>query len=76
MGKQIVLSDIPVHREQAPDRGFFFPADDPEALATAMVAAYNAFDPQKDAAKQDAASADFPERQRQFAETYLQIVCS
>ena len=74
MGKQIVLSDIPVHREQAPERGFFFPADDPEALAAAMMAAYNGFDTQKDAAKQDAARADFPERQRQFAEAYLQIV--
>ncbi len=40
MGKQIVLSDIPVHREQAPDRGFFFPPEDPDALTAAMIAAY------------------------------------
>jgi glycosyltransferase involved in cell wall biosynthesis len=73
-GKQIVLSDIPVHREQAPERGFFFPADDPEALAAAMMAAYNEFDAHKDAAMQDAASARFPERQRKFGEAYLRIV--
>ncbi|HZY74345.1 MAG TPA: glycosyltransferase family 1 protein [Edaphobacter sp.] len=74
MGKQIVLSDIPVHREQAPERGFFFPADDPEALATAMKAAFDEFDSQKDAAMQDAASVHFPERQREFGEAYLQTV--
>jgi glycosyltransferase involved in cell wall biosynthesis len=74
MGKQIVLSDIPVHREQAPERGFFFPADDPEALAVAMMAAYIGFDAHKDTAVQDAASARFPERQREFGEIYLRIV--
>lgn len=74
MGKQIVLSDIPVHREQAPERGFFFPVDDPEGLASAMKAAYNGFDAPKDAAMQKAASARFPERQREFGEAYLRIV--
>jgi glycosyltransferase involved in cell wall biosynthesis len=74
MGKQIVLSDIPVHREQAPERGYFFPADDPEALAAAMKAAYNGFDTQKDAAMQEAASGRFPERQREFGEAYLRTV--
>ncbi len=74
MGKQIVLSDIPVHREQAPGRGFFFPPEDPDALATAMVAAYNGFDSQQDAAMLGEAMACFPERQRQFGEAYLAIV--
>jgi len=74
MGKQIVLSDIPVHREQAPERGFFFPANDPEALAAAMMDAYNQFDAHKDAAMQDAARARFPGRQREFGEAYLRTV--
>lgn len=74
MGKQVVLSDIPVHREQAPERGFFFPVNDPEALAAAMIAAYNRFDAHKDAAMQDAISARFLERQREFGEIYLRIV--
>ena len=74
MGKQIVLSDIPVHREQAPERGFFFPANDPEALAAAMIAAHNEFDIRKEAAMQNEARVRFPERQREFGEAYLQTV--
>lgn len=74
IGKQIVLSDIPVHREQAPERGFFFPADDPEALAEAMTVAYNQFDVDEDVAKQNAASTRFQERQREFGEAYLRTV--
>ena len=31
MGKAVVLSDIPVHREQAPGRGLFFDPRDPDA---------------------------------------------
>lgn len=74
MGKSIVLSDLPVHREQAPGRSYFFPAEDPEALAGAMLAAYNGFDPQYDAAMQELAKAQFPQRQREFGEAYRAIV--
>ncbi len=74
MGKQIVLSDIPVHREQAPPGGFFFPPEDPEALAVAMNAAYKEYDESKDATMRAAAIAHFPGRQREFGEAYLQIV--
>lgn len=74
MGKQIVLSDIPVHREQAPERGFFFPPEKPDALADALTAAYNGFDRQQDAVMQGKASARFPERQREFGEAYQAIV--
>lgn len=73
-GKQIVLSDIPVHREQAPEHGFYFPPEDSAALAAAMRAAYAAFDEERDAAMQLAARTRFPERQRAFAETYQRIV--
>ncbi len=34
LGKTVVLSDIPVHREQLGDRGHFFPPLDPERLAS------------------------------------------
>jgi glycosyltransferase involved in cell wall biosynthesis len=74
MGKQIVLSDIPVHLEQAPERGIFFPAEDPDALADAMVLAYNEFDSQRDDAMQDQARNLFPRRQREFGERYLAII--
>jgi hypothetical protein len=74
MGKQIVLSDITVHREQAPERSFFFPSEDPEALADSMQAAFNRFDAQHDAAIQASARAHFPARQQKFAEAYWDII--
>ena len=74
MGKQVVISDIAVHREQAPDRGFFFPPEDPEALAEALIAAYNGFDREMDLAMQAAARECFPARQREFGRAYLDIV--
>jgi glycosyltransferase involved in cell wall biosynthesis len=74
MGKQIVLSDIPVHLEQAPERGIYFPAEDPDALAEAMVLAYNEFDGQQDGAMQVQARDLFPQRQREFGERYLAII--
>ena len=73
MGKQIVLSDIPVHREQAPEREFFFPPDDPEALAAAMMAAYSGWR-EEDVATQEAAISRCLNRQRQYAKAYIQIV--
>ncbi len=76
MGKQIVLSNIAVHLEQAPERGFFFPADDPEALAAAMMVAYNGFDVHEDVSMQDAARTRFLERQREFGKAYLRIIHS
>jgi hypothetical protein len=73
MGKQIVLSGIPVHRVQAPERGFFFPTDDPEALATAMMAAYNGWY-EEDVAMQDGASGRFLNRWRENAKANPHIV--
>ncbi|WP_260703349.1 glycosyltransferase family 4 protein [Edaphobacter flagellatus] len=74
IGKQIVLSDIPVHREQAPQRCFFFPPDDPDALADQILAALNQFDQRHEALMQEAASAQFSARQKAYGERYEQIV--
>ena len=74
MGKQIVLSDIPVHREQAAQRSFFFPPDKPDALADQISAAFNQFDQCHDAAMQETASAQFSTRQKAYGERYEQII--
>ena len=76
MGKQILLSDIPVHREQAPERGFFFLPEDSDGLAKAMIAAYEMFDPEQDAAIQSEARAHCAERLQAFGENYRRIVAS
>ncbi|MCD1599748.1 glycosyltransferase family 4 protein [Rheinheimera aquimaris] len=36
-GKKIILSDLPVHREQSPADAIYFGTQDPAALATAML---------------------------------------
>lgn len=36
LGKRLLLSDIPVHREQSPDQGHFFQPDDAGLLASLM----------------------------------------
>lgn len=36
LGKRLLLSDIPVHREQSPDLGHFFQPDDADLLASLM----------------------------------------
>jgi len=74
MGKQIVLSDIPVHREQAPQRSFFFPPGDHDALAERIVAASQQFDQHRDVAMQEMARAELASRQRAFGEEYESIV--
>ena len=45
MGKQIILSDIDVHVEQAPERGTYFTPNSPEELASAMIRADADYDP-------------------------------
>ena len=76
IGKSIILSDIPVHREQRPDRGIYFPPLEPESLANAMQQAWDEFDPNYDRLSQERALTSFPARQRQFALRYQGIVIS
>lgn len=73
-GKQILLADIPVHREQAPPRGRFFDPDAPAALAAAMQEALASNDPAASAAAQAAARASLPERARAFGARFEAIV--
>jgi glycosyltransferase involved in cell wall biosynthesis len=44
LGKSILLSDIDVHREQAPPRGVYFKPDDAVELADRMRQAWHGFD--------------------------------
>ncbi|TLG77625.1 glycosyltransferase [Methylocystis sp. B8] len=76
MGKAIVLSDIPVHREQAPDRAAFFPADDARSLAKQMWEAWNRWDADEDVQFVDRAAANLVGRRAAFARHYEEIVLS
>jgi glycosyltransferase involved in cell wall biosynthesis len=70
LGKRILLSDIPVHREQAPADGQYFSPDDALTLASLM----------KDAVAADASPIDAEEVDRRhknalrvFGHTYVEI---
>ena len=73
-GKRVLLSDIPVHREQDPPGGGFFDPHDPDALAELLAAEWEREDPEGDRQLAERAARELPERRRRFAETYLGAV--
>jgi len=73
-GKTIILSDIPVHREQAPEFGQFFSPQDPQQLATLMEQVVQAWSPELDASRYEQARAALKARFHRFGESYQRIV--
>jgi glycosyltransferase involved in cell wall biosynthesis len=71
MGQRVVLSDLPVHREQAPAGASYFAVDDARALADALMAVHRQPATDRLAAPSPAAHE---ERLRAFGSAYLQIV--
>lgn len=74
MGKRLLLSDINVHREQAPERGVYFPPHDAEALAARIREVLNNPDPKADENARLKAEADLSERLQQVGRRYEEIV--
>ncbi|MBI5136927.1 MAG: glycosyltransferase [Nitrospirae bacterium] len=66
LGRPVICSNIPVHREQAPDGLGFFDCDDPAALADILERHWDALAPGPDAA----AEADGLRREQAMAEAY------
>ncbi|WP_047490507.1 glycosyltransferase [Terriglobus sp. TAA 43] len=74
MGKHVILSDIPVHQEQAPKLGHYFAVNDAESLANVMQAVLQSFSAEQDRAMRQRAHEEFPERQKHFAKQYAEIL--
>jgi glycosyltransferase involved in cell wall biosynthesis/SAM-dependent methyltransferase len=74
LGKRIILSDIPVHREQAPRDGVYVDPDDPAGLAEAMRQALTTYDAVAERERSSRARRELPDRIRAFAESYQEIV--
>jgi glycosyltransferase involved in cell wall biosynthesis len=74
LGKRIILSNLPVHLEQAPPDGVFIDPDDPQGLADAMHKVWTAFDPTEERGRAARAAKDLPTRVRAYARTYEEIV--
>jgi glycosyltransferase involved in cell wall biosynthesis len=79
VGRPIVLTDLPVHREQAEDGGAaasftFFPPGDADALAEAILAAWPALAPGPDPAREALAAARRRLRAAASARQFLAIM--
>ncbi len=74
LGKRVILSDIPVHREQAPSRGRYFEPHDAEALARLLLSAVENLDPVVEQNCEQQARAELPARQAEYAGRFERIV--
>jgi glycosyltransferase involved in cell wall biosynthesis len=74
LGKRLLLSDIDVHREQAPPRARYFAPDDASALAALMIDAWRSFDPADDECALADAQRALPDQLRAFAGAYQDLV--
>jgi glycosyltransferase involved in cell wall biosynthesis len=73
LGKRVLLSDIPVHREQAPSRGRFFAPDDASALSALLREAWDSVDDEEERRAVEDALRELPRRQRAFGSAYEEI---
>ncbi|HEX3069341.1 MAG TPA: glycosyltransferase family 1 protein [Thermoanaerobaculia bacterium] len=74
LGKPILVSDLPVHREQAPPNGVFLPAGDAEAWAEAMEKAWNVRPPGPQEDEEAAGASAVSEAQIETGRTFVSIV--
>ena len=72
-GKRMVLSSIPVHIEQDPPGGVYFPPEDAEALADALWQVWDRRDAEADQRLEEQAREAFPGRQEAFARRFEEI---
>lgn len=75
LGVRVVLSDIEVHREQAPSDAVFFDQRSAEDLARSL-ASLKPLPKSEADQRADAAQRDLEQRYREFGENYQQIVLS
>ena len=74
LGKRTILSDIDVHREQAPDGAVFFPRRDGDALASAMSYVWEMVDFDSEFARERYAERALPIRTAEFARNFARFV--
>jgi glycosyltransferase involved in cell wall biosynthesis len=74
LGLPIILSDIPVHREQAPQLGRYFKTGSAEDLAEAMKAAIREYDPAVVFQCRTVSGLALVDRVQQFGKVFEEIV--
>jgi glycosyltransferase involved in cell wall biosynthesis len=74
LGRPLIVSDIPVHREQLGQSAIFFGPSDPDALAAAVIAADATLPAGPSPESEQAAGIDLARRARASAEQFLAIL--
>ncbi len=74
LGKRVVLSDLPVHREQSPPAASYFPPDSAAALADRLREVWAAADAGPDLPLEREARAALPDRFAEFGRTFVETV--
>ncbi len=73
LGRPLLLSDLPVHREQNPPGAHYFPAESAEALAELMRVAWENFAPGPDEAAEELARAQAQTRLALAGRRFLEL---
>lgn len=74
LGKPIIISDLPVHREQNPDKAEYFEPHDSDELATILLTAWHNWQPGPDMASEQVAEATIKERSVLLGRRFSQLV--
>ena len=74
IGKNCILSDLAVHREQNPPDSVYFPVNDANILAELMHENWQKRNGGKDTELEEAARKALPERIKDFGKTYQRIL--
>lgn len=74
LGKSIILSDIPVHREQDPPGALYFDPQDPQELADHLSKLHLEKAPGADMDLENQAWADLPARTQEFGQAFHKMI--
>jgi glycosyltransferase involved in cell wall biosynthesis len=73
VGKRLILSDLPVHREQNPPETIFFSPHDADDLAAALAGCWQKNVSGPDLTLESEARQSFPQRMKQYADAFVSI---
>jgi glycosyltransferase involved in cell wall biosynthesis len=74
LGRPLIVSDIPVHREQIETSGTFFEPTNPLSLAHALITMDSSLEPGPDPAREAQARQELDRRYQKSIEGFLRIL--
>ncbi|MDD5564333.1 MAG: glycosyltransferase family 1 protein [Thermoanaerobaculaceae bacterium] len=74
LGKRVIISDIPIHREQDPPDATYVPPDDPSALASALASAWHRIQPGREPEREQRARADAARKLESYGASFTALM--